>query len=258
MAPHARPKFVLYGASMTEYSFELGGWGAALADLYCRKADIVLRGYRGWNTRRALGALDKIFPKDAEVQPELVVVFFGANDAAFPMPSGRGQHVPLPEFEDNLCRIAKHLQGVSEKTRVILTTAPPIYEAARLEAGRKDHGEIGGMYLDRTNERAGMYAAACRSAAKRVGAGNIDLWTSIQRQPYWQTACLTDGMHLSAQGSAVMLKQLLNVLKGATWQPCLHYDAMPEDMCEPSISDSVHPCKEDVEEARVEAAKFSL
>lgn len=27
------------------------------------QADIVLRGYRGWNTRRALDALDKIFPK---------------------------------------------------------------------------------------------------------------------------------------------------------------------------------------------------
>ncbi|XP_024383653.1 GDSL esterase/lipase CPRD49 isoform X4 [Physcomitrium patens] len=135
MAPYARPKFVLFGASMTEYSFCHGGWGAALANLYCRKADIVLRGYRGWNTRRALEVLDNFFPKDAENQPELVVVFFGANDGAFPMPSGRGQHVPLPEFEDNLCRISAHLQGLSDKTRVILTTAPPIYEPARLEAG---------------------------------------------------------------------------------------------------------------------------
>ena len=37
MAPHARPKFVLFGASMTEFSFCDGGWGAALANLYCRK-----------------------------------------------------------------------------------------------------------------------------------------------------------------------------------------------------------------------------
>lgn len=37
MASYARPKFVLYGASMTEFSFCHGGWGAALADLYCRK-----------------------------------------------------------------------------------------------------------------------------------------------------------------------------------------------------------------------------
>lgn len=249
MASYARPKFVLYGASMTEFSFCHGGWGAALADLYCRKADIVLRGYRGWNTRRALEAVDKIFPKDAEDQPELVVVFFGANDAAFPMPSGRGQHVSLPEFEDNLCRIVAYLQGLSDKTRVILTTAPPIYEAARLKWARARYGEKGGKYVDRTNDRAGQYAAACRSAAQKMGAGNIDLWTSIQRQPGWQTACLSDGMHLSAQGSAVMLEELLKVLKDSPWQPSLHYDAMSEDLSEPSLA--VHPSEENVEVARV-------
>lgn len=215
------------------------------------QADIVLRGYRGWNTRRALEVLDNFFPKDAENQPELVVVFFGANDGAFPMPSGRGQHVPLPEFEDNLCRISAHLQGLSDKTRVILTTAPPIYEPARLEAGRAKHGEKGAKYLDRTNERACQYAAACRRAAHRMGAGIIDLWTSIQRQPDWQTSCLTDGMHLSAQGSGVMLEELLKVLKDSPWQPSLHYDAMPEDLLGPHIYNFLHPCEEDVEEARV-------
>ena len=44
------------------------------------------------------------------------MVFFGANDAAFPMPSGRGQYVPLPEFEENLCRIATYLQVPSPPT----------------------------------------------------------------------------------------------------------------------------------------------
>lgn len=34
---YARPKFVLYGASMTEFSFIADGWGAALAHLYRRK-----------------------------------------------------------------------------------------------------------------------------------------------------------------------------------------------------------------------------
>jgi hypothetical protein len=117
---------------MTQFSFELGGWGAALADLYSRKADILLRGYSGWNTRRAIEALDTIFPKDASVQPALVVVFFGANAAAFPSPTGSGgQHVPIAEFQENLCHIAAHLQGLSEKTHVILTTAPPIHEESR-------------------------------------------------------------------------------------------------------------------------------
>ncbi|XP_024383652.1 GDSL esterase/lipase CPRD49 isoform X3 [Physcomitrium patens] len=116
---------------------------------------------------------------------------------------------------------------------------------------RAKHGEKGAKYLDRTNERACQYAAACRRAAHRMGAGIIDLWTSIQRQPDWQTSCLTDGMHLSAQGSGVMLEELLKVLKDSPWQPSLHYDAMPEDLLGPHIYNFLHPCEEDVEEARV-------
>ncbi|KAG0559772.1 hypothetical protein KC19_10G128100 [Ceratodon purpureus] len=191
--------------------------------------------------------MKKIFPEDAEEQPDLVVVFFGANDAAFAMPSGQGQHVPLSEFEDNLCRIATYLQGLSDKTRVILTTPPPIYEAARLEYGRQKYGEQAANYLDRSNERAGKYAAACRSAAQKVGAGNIDLWTSIQQQPNWFTTCLTDGMHLSSKGSSVMLNELLNVLKYSSWG--LYFATMPEDFSEPSIYSYIHPSFEECDEA---------
>ena len=36
--------FVLYGDSITEGSFDVGGWGARLADAYSRRADIVNRG----------------------------------------------------------------------------------------------------------------------------------------------------------------------------------------------------------------------
>ena len=57
-------------------------------------------------------------------------------------------------------------------------------------------------------------------------------------------------MHLSAEGSAVMLEELLKVLKDAPWQPSLHYDAMPEDWSEP-LGYSIHPSFEDVQEARV-------
>ena len=32
-----RPRFVLYGDSLTQRSFEVGGWGAAIADKYVRK-----------------------------------------------------------------------------------------------------------------------------------------------------------------------------------------------------------------------------
>jgi len=110
MAGHQRPLFVLFGASLSENAFQPGGWGASLADYYSRKADVLVRGYTGWNTRRAVAVLEKFFPKDHPSQPALVVVFFGSNDAAFPLPSGMGQNVPITEYKANLRQICAHIK----------------------------------------------------------------------------------------------------------------------------------------------------
>lgn len=63
MAWGERPVIMLFGSSIVQYSFSNGGWGAILADIYARKADVILRGYQGWNSRRALHVLHKLFPK---------------------------------------------------------------------------------------------------------------------------------------------------------------------------------------------------
>ena len=78
-----RPQFHLFGDSLTQKSFSVGGWGARLANSYQRKADVLNRGYNGYNSRWALYLLQKAFPDQAPV-PSLVTVFFGANDAALP------------------------------------------------------------------------------------------------------------------------------------------------------------------------------
>ncbi|KAK9128001.1 hypothetical protein Syun_016798 [Stephania yunnanensis] len=92
-----RPRFVLFGSSIVQLSYINGGWGAILTHIYARKADILLRGYNGWNSRRALQVLHQVFPKDASVRPALVIVYFGGNDSVAPHPSGLGPHVPLQE-----------------------------------------------------------------------------------------------------------------------------------------------------------------
>ncbi|KAK1415506.1 hypothetical protein QVD17_31289 [Tagetes erecta] len=83
-----RPQIVLFGSSLVQGSFSNDGWGATLTDLYARKADIVLRGYNGWNSRRAVKVLDQIFPKDVVNQPSLIIVYFGGNDSMGPHSSG--------------------------------------------------------------------------------------------------------------------------------------------------------------------------
>ncbi|CAM8971498.1 unnamed protein product [Rhodiola kirilowii] len=105
-----RPQFVLFGSSIVQYSFSDQGWGSTLTDLYARRADIVLRGYGGWDSRLALRALNRIFPKDAAVQPSLVIVYFGGNDSLKQHQNGTACRVPLPEYHDNMKKIGLHLK----------------------------------------------------------------------------------------------------------------------------------------------------
>lgn len=53
------------------------------------------------------------------------------------------------------------------------------------------HGENARKYPDRTNERAGQYAAACKAAASEAGVGVVDLWTAIQQSNDNWGSCLT-------------------------------------------------------------------
>uniref|UniRef100_A0A453QFH3 Uncharacterized protein n=1 Tax=Aegilops tauschii subsp. strangulata TaxID=200361 RepID=A0A453QFH3_AEGTS len=125
-----RPHLVLFGDSITEQSFRPGGWGAALADTYSRKADIVVRGYGGYNSRWALFLIQRIFPL-VGLPPVATTIFFGANDAALPGRTSQRQHVPVEEYRQNLKTIVNHLKDCSKSMVILLITPPPIDEDGR-------------------------------------------------------------------------------------------------------------------------------
>lgn len=232
-----RPQFVLFGSSIVQFSFSNQGWGAILADIYARKADIILRGYAGWNSRAALKVLNQIFPKDAPVQPSLVIVYFGGNDSMKPHPSGLGPHVPLNEYIENMKKIALHLKSLSEKTHIIFLSAPPINEAKIRESESLSvFGDLG-----RTNEACRKYSEACIKLCDEIGVKVIDLWTSLQKRDDWLTVCFTDGIHLSSEGSKIVLKEILKVLKEADWEPSLHWNSLPTEFSETSACYPVAP-----------------
>lgn len=226
MVGPARPQFVLFGSSIVEYSFSNQGWGAILADTYARKADIFLRGYAGWNSRLAVQVLDQVFPKEAATQPSLVIVYFGGNDSMGPHPSGLTAHVPLPEYVNNMRKIATHLKGLSDATRIIFLTAPPVNEAQIRECQRKFPPGL------RTNERCQRYSEALIELCREMKIKVIDLWTAIRRKHDWLTACFTDGIHLTAEGSKIVAEEVLKVLKGAEWKPSLYWESMPPEFSE--------------------------
>ncbi|CAN1259383.1 GDSL esterase/lipase CPRD49, partial [Linum perenne] len=225
MVGPSRPQFVLFGSSIVQLSYGNGGWGSALSEIYSRSADVILRGYYGWNSRRAV--------QDAAEQPSLVIVYFGGNDSMGPHSSGLGPHVPLPEYVDNMKKICLHLKSLSDTTRVIVLSTPPVDEARRFHRSE---------YLSeivRTNELCGQYSEACIKLCKELDLKVVDLFSALQTRSDWTTACFTDGIHLSAEGSKIVVKEILKVLKEAEWSPSLHWKEMPIEFSEDSPCDLV-------------------
>ncbi|XP_048320152.1 GDSL esterase/lipase WDL1 [Ziziphus jujuba] len=229
-----RPLFVLFGSSIVQQSYGNQGWGAVLTDLYARKADILLRGYSSWNSRRAVEVLDKLFPKGAERQPSLVIVYFGGNDSIHPHPSGMGPHVPLPEYTDNMRKIASHLKSLSDKTRVIFLSSPPVNEDKIRATWSSKLAPV-----ERTNESCRIYSEACIEVCREMEVECIDLWSALQSRDDWLTACFTDGIHLSAEGSKIVAKEILRILREADWKPSLHWTTLPTEFGEDSPYDLV-------------------
>ncbi|XP_052178835.1 GDSL esterase/lipase At5g62930 [Diospyros lotus] len=206
-----RSQIVLFGDSITEHSFGSGGWGASLADNYSRKADVVLRGYGGYNTRWALFLLHHIFPLGSATPPVAATIFFGANDAALFGRTSERQHVPKEEYKENLRRIVHHLKEFSLTMLVVIITPPPVDEEGRMAYARSLYGEKAMELPERTNEVTGVYAQQCVELAKELGIPSINLWSKMQETEGWQKKFLSDGLHLTPEGNAVVHREVARV-----------------------------------------------
>lgn len=222
-----RPSIVLFGDSITEEAFGEGGWGASLANHYSRSADVVLRGYSGYNTRWAARVAGRAVASIAG-PVSAVTVFFGANDAALPDRACALQHVPLAEYKDNLRAIFALLKKRWPSVVVILITPPPVDEDGRL---RYPYAHDFSGLPERTNAAAAAYARACVEVARQWGLRAIDIWSRMQRFPGWEKSFLRDGLHLTPRGNRVLFEEVVFALKDAN----LSLEALPADL--PLFSD---------------------
>ncbi|KAG4929917.1 hypothetical protein AAZX31_17G086200 [Glycine max] len=232
-----RSKIVLFGDSITEQSIRENGWGVPLANAYSRRADVLVRGYGGYNTRWAMFLLGHLFPLDSTKPPTATTIFFGANDAALLGRTSERQHVPIEEFKENLRKFVRHLKDCSPTMVIVLITPPPLSEEGRLAYARSVYGENATKIPERTNEVTGQYANACVEVAKEMGVWYINLWSKMQETDGWQTKFLWDGLHLTTEGNAVVYEEVINVFNEAG----LSADNMPMDFPHHSKIDSKHP-----------------
>ncbi|XP_022145497.1 GDSL esterase/lipase CPRD49-like [Momordica charantia] len=210
-----RPKFVVFGSSIVQFSFADKGWGAEIANLYARQADVILRGYSGWNSSQALEVVDEVFPKDSIIQPSLVIVYFGGNDAVINFPTS----VPLSEFTVNMTKIASHIKNLSTTTRGIFLTPPPVNSEQIREL-------FPGLEKLRTMENLEKYTDALIDICKEIGVEYVDLFRAVQRRDDWLTF-FTDGVHFNEKGSHVVFEEIKTLINRANWVPSLAAGSMP-------------------------------
>ncbi|WIA38794.1 hypothetical protein OEZ86_002081 [Tetradesmus obliquus] len=200
-----KPMFVLVGDSITEFSFEEGGWGIQLAELYKRKADVINRGFGGYNTRMGLFVLDEFMNSFGAGRIKLVTLCFGANDASSPNGIGGYLHVSLSEFKANLEAMIKKLKSKGIRNIVIMTPPPVVDRMVRKSDGT----------LAPTPTQADMkqYAAAAMGVASQQGVPSVDVFNIILKFKNWQTAALSgDGRHLTYLGQKAVYDGLMYVI----------------------------------------------
>lgn len=102
-----KPKIHLIGDSITEYSFkyDLCGFGVLLTNYYNRYADVINRGFSGYNTEYVLKLFNYLYPNDMNKNeiPILATIMLGSNDATGDCDPRF--HIPLDKYKNNLIKV---------------------------------------------------------------------------------------------------------------------------------------------------------
>ncbi|KAK9767444.1 isoamyl acetate-hydrolyzing esterase [Basidiobolus ranarum] len=179
-------KIILFGDALTQISFaNINGWGAALANEYSGKLDVLNRGYVGYNTEWAKYILEQLLPQNGDSKlkrsstTELIIIFFGTNDAALPNSS---QHIPVEAYGENLRKLVNMIKSPkspyhSPETRVLLVTPPPL-----IEQEWEKMCSFRGISLDRKSEVTKIYAQKCKEIGLEMGVPVVDLWKKFAKR----------------------------------------------------------------------------
>lgn len=209
---HLRPVALLFGDSITEWAFGYEevtlGWASLLAAAYFRRADVLNRGFCGYNTQHALEVLPRVFQNHND-KLLFVTLLLGSNDCSLP---GQRQHIPLEDYHQNLGTI---IQGIQERIPascpIIVMTPPPIdtmgLQKAWAEKGWADE-------KTRTNESARMYGLQAKTVAQGLGCPVLDLWEFFGGDDLSNFEdFLSDGLHLSNKGNQKVCQGLLALIR---------------------------------------------
>jgi lysophospholipase L1-like esterase len=200
---YRRPVILVIGDSLVQRGFVRGGWVGSLANAHARTADVLLRGYAGYNTRWVRELMEHepgLFPDKKDVA--VVVLLLGANDAVLRTGRKHKYGVTVETYEANLRWILQRYDGKS--TIKILCTPPPIDQEERLRITTEVRGMPADL-LDRSSDRLAKFADAARGVARDTkGVTMADLHEAFKQAGLgWEKRLLSDGLHFTEQGQAL-------------------------------------------------------
>ncbi|KAF8120078.1 SGNH hydrolase-type esterase domain-containing protein [Boletus edulis] len=219
MAAYTQDAILLLGDSLAQGKFDRAGLADRLACVYVRKMDVINRGLGGYNTDWAIPVAEQVLAQQHEQhhvpRVQLLIIWFGANDAA-PPPNTR--HVPRDRFKANFVHLVNMVRSpasayYSPNTRVILITPPPVNTHQR---------------TDRSFADTESYAEAVKEVGAQVSVPVADVWTEIWEAAGWdELACeqfLFDGLHLNAAGYEIVFNSIMKIIEER--YPEIHYEKL--------------------------------
>lgn len=233
-----RAEICLLGDSITQEAFDpaISGFAAQLANEYRRKADVLNRGYSGYNTRLALSIAPHVFGSGRRYL--FSTIFYGANDACLEAP----QHLDPGEYAANLKALIASAAAVSGA--VFVLTPPPLDTARWPNRNNEATGKIAATAAAVVAEMAAASAASTSSSSTSTGSSGaaaavsvpvhcIDLHSSMLAASSWTSGIpawhgfLSDGLHLSSAGHSHIFRAIMTTI--ATHTPALMPDAQALD-----------------------------
>lgn len=205
-----RSTILLLGDSLTQLGWD--GWVGTIANVYQRRADVINRGFGGYNTK---WFLLQSSAQESDIwsfsQVGLIVIFFGANDASDPILNPR-HHVPIPDYQENLRTIRRHCQEhYGSDVPIIFITPPPVVHSQRLTYQIQRYGDNATGKLERNMALSEQYASAAEEMATEVGVPCLNLWKAMQKDDGWKDF-FTDGLHFSKTGNDFVAQALLKTI----------------------------------------------
>ncbi|KAF2838657.1 SGNH hydrolase [Patellaria atrata CBS 101060] len=208
-------KIILFGDSLTEWSFEEHSFGIFLQQYYAGKADAVNKGQNLLDTSRF--QLILVHAQKYDEPPLFITIFLGANYAC--LPDHGMASVPLEEFEENLRAYVDVVLTASgwEGTKVILITPPPI----NIRAPRQSNisiGPVGQRSSHSRERRAFANDALDKKGRAKIQNGEFDYdedrlpGCGLKTASEFQQGIFTDGLHLDRLGYGILFREFMNLL----------------------------------------------